>query len=521
VANLVTTGANLFGMINSLSGQSNTQNTTDVSNLVTTGTTLIGLINSLSGIVTGNTGSFYPLHSNPSGYLTGINTGNFITQSQTGTFYPSSNPSGFITTETSFAANSGSYYPRSNPSGYITGVNTGNFVTTNNTGLFITTGQSGLFYPRTNPSGYITGFNSGNYTLNSNTGNFVTTGDKRNLGFLGNVGIGVSNPSHLLTVGSTAYINTDGSASLVQITSNNWGILPDGTAWFNDGSSNAVTINATASPQFVGAIDLNMDGSASFLNNALTIKNTTDGFGGDINVTFGSVGDWADGYVFDAPIQFNYSIGIGGYDGFFGSILNPDGSASFANGNLTIDTDGQVFSQFFNYDSTAPTYIGNYNGTVELAQAWTINGDVLADNAGDIETSSMNSIGTHNWSINYDGSAGFALNDFLIDANGCLSLNNNTNPRVAPTMIVYDSFGGGSTAFEINSNDPAGYGDYVQTKNNVLDNGVGGASFANGAIGIDTTNNRLFQKTPNGTKVYLHLTDPVGGVSTASWTTTP
>ena len=47
------------------------------------------------------------------------------------------------------------------------------------------------------------------------------------------------------------------------------------------------------------------------------------------------------------------------------------------------------------------------------------------------------------------------------------------------------------------------------------------ASFMSDNCGVDATNGRIFQKTPNGTKVYLHLTDPVAGVSTATWTTTP
>lgn len=153
-------------------------------------------INLTSYITTGQTGQFYSIN-NPSGFITGVNTGNFITTGQTGLFYAASNPSnyitisslspyylnsnpsGFISSESLFTENSGSYYPRSNPSGYITGVNTGNFVTTNNTGLFITTGQTGAFYPSSNPSGYIsteTSFaaNSGSYYLRSNPSGYIT-----------------------------------------------------------------------------------------------------------------------------------------------------------------------------------------------------------------------------------------------------------------------------------------------------------------------------------------------------------
>jgi hypothetical protein len=55
----------------------------------------------------------------------------------------------------------------------------------------------------------------------------------------------------------------------------------------------------------------------------------------------------------------------------------------------------------------------------------------------------------------------------------------------------------------------------------VLVNSSGDLEFNNGTCGFSKANNRVFQKTPNGTKVYLHLTDPVLGASTATWTTTP
>ena len=111
------------------------------------------------------TGQFYPLSTNPSSYVTGSvvrpnETGNFILTSQTGQFYASSNPSGYITGFNSgsyvLAAQTGSltgaFYPLgSNPSGYVTGL----VVRPTDTGSFVTTSQTGVFYPTSNPSGYI------------------------------------------------------------------------------------------------------------------------------------------------------------------------------------------------------------------------------------------------------------------------------------------------------------------------------------------------------------------------------
>lgn len=128
------------------------------------------------------TGAFYP-SSNPSGFITGVDlsayvtgvvvrpsetgaflttgaadgryalqsaTGNFITTAQTGAFYPSSNPSGFIT-----GVDLSSYATQP----YVTGVSgylQGQITNLNNaTGSYITTGQTGQFYPATNPSGFL------------------------------------------------------------------------------------------------------------------------------------------------------------------------------------------------------------------------------------------------------------------------------------------------------------------------------------------------------------------------------
>ena len=144
------------------------------------------------------TGAFYP-RSNPSGFITGVNlsgyvtgdvvrpseTGSFITASQTGAFYASSNPSGFITGvnlsgyvtgDVVRPSQTGAFYPSSNPSGFITGVDlsayvTGSVVRPSDTGNFITTAQTGAFYPIGNPSGYITGLDLSNYsTISFSTG---------------------------------------------------------------------------------------------------------------------------------------------------------------------------------------------------------------------------------------------------------------------------------------------------------------------------------------------------------------
>jgi hypothetical protein len=91
----------------------------------------------------------------------------------------------------------------------------------------ITAIQTGIFYPSTNPSGFITGFNSGLYTLNANTGNFVTTGQTGAFGGGGSVNTGQltgtfyplnSNPSGYISTGIS--FSTQTYAAYICATSN-------------------------------------------------------------------------------------------------------------------------------------------------------------------------------------------------------------------------------------------------------------------------------------------------------------
>lgn len=159
-----------------------------------------------------DTGAFYPA-SNPSGFITGVNlsgyvtgdvvrpseTGNFITVSQTGAFYPRSNPSGFID-----PSQTGAFYAASNPSGFITGVDLSAYVT----GEVVRPSQTGAFYPASNPSGFITGVDlsayvTGSVVRPSETGSFITTAQTGAF-------YPVSNPSGYIT-GSVVRPNETGS----------------------------------------------------------------------------------------------------------------------------------------------------------------------------------------------------------------------------------------------------------------------------------------------------------------------
>jgi hypothetical protein len=158
---------------------------------------------SVTGILTG---VFYPLNSNPSGYITGVDLSNYVTKSSTGVFVTTSQTGSFITTSQTgefvstgatgvfitgsvvrpsetgnfiTSSQTGAFYPASNPSGFITGVDlsayvTGSVVRPSETGSFITTAQTGAFYPNSNPSGFITGVDLSSYVTTGQTGNFIT-----------------------------------------------------------------------------------------------------------------------------------------------------------------------------------------------------------------------------------------------------------------------------------------------------------------------------------------------------------
>lgn len=129
-----------------------------------------------------NSGDLYYLKSNPSGYITGFNsglyvlksdTGNyqlyFVTRNETGQFYPLTNPSGYIS-NSGFALIS-----------FVTGIS-GNIqsqinLLNNNTGNYLLRSETGQFYPSSNPSGFITGIDTTQFYLSSNPQGYATSGD--------------------------------------------------------------------------------------------------------------------------------------------------------------------------------------------------------------------------------------------------------------------------------------------------------------------------------------------------------
>jgi len=236
-----------------------------------------------------------------SGALYVNNTG-VITENQTGQFYASNNPSGYITgvdlsnyvTTSSTGELTGEFYPlNSNPSGYITGVNLSNYVTSTQSGDL-----TGAFYPlNNNPSGYITGIDlsdyatedyvtgasghlqtqittlnnaTGSYVLDTETGNFITSSETGQFyaannpsGYVTSTQSGDltgafypldSNPSQYITSSQTGSFLTTGAADnrYVDLTSNQ-------TISGNKTFEHAVDINEILTIQTTGALNMVAD----------------------------------------------------------------------------------------------------------------------------------------------------------------------------------------------------------------------------------------------------------------------
>lgn len=208
---------------------------------VTTSQTGVFLTSSQTGILTGD---FYPLKSNPSGYVQGAvvrpsNTGGFldtgsnqtVSSLKNFTVRPTVNGTGVLLNGEAVNAAStgtltGAFYPlNANPSGYITGVDLSSYVLKSSTGIFVTTGETGVFVTSFQTGQFVstgatgdfatgsvvrpsetgafltTGAADGRYTLQSATGIFVTTGQTGNF-------VTVSQTGQFVSTGATGQFVT-------------------------------------------------------------------------------------------------------------------------------------------------------------------------------------------------------------------------------------------------------------------------------------------------------------------------
>ena len=108
-------------------------------------------------ITRAESGLFYP-SSNPSGFVTGMDVNNLVTKDETGIFATSSQLSGYVLVD-----QTGVFATTSQLAGYVSTGQTGNFLTTSQTGNFITSSQTGVFATTSQLSIYITTGQTGDF----------------------------------------------------------------------------------------------------------------------------------------------------------------------------------------------------------------------------------------------------------------------------------------------------------------------------------------------------------------------
>jgi hypothetical protein len=106
------------------------------------------------------------------GYLTG-----YVAKTETGDFYPRSNPSGYVTGAVVRPSETGVFITNSQTGQFVGDSETGDFVTNNQTGAFLTTGAADSRYALQSATGdFVTTGQTGNFVVSNQTGAFLTTG---------------------------------------------------------------------------------------------------------------------------------------------------------------------------------------------------------------------------------------------------------------------------------------------------------------------------------------------------------
>jgi hypothetical protein len=239
------------------------------------------------------TGAFYPLNSNPSGYITGVDLTNYVTKSSTGVF--------------------------------VTTGQTGNFITTSQTGQFVTTGQTGAFVVSSQTGAFLTtGAADGRYALQSATGVFVTTGQTGSF-------ITTSQTGQFVGTGSTGSFVT-GSV-----------VRPSETGAFVTTGQTGVFITSSQTGQFVST-----GSTGSFVTGSVVRPNETGNFITTFQtgqfVSTGSTGNFVTGSVvrpsetgsFITSSQTGQFVSTGATGSFVtGSVVRPSETGNFITSSQT------------------------------------------------------------------------------------------------------------------------------------------------------------------------------------------
>lgn len=287
-----------------LSGEAVTNSQTG--QFVGTGQTGSFITSSQTGqfVSTGSTGSFVTgLVVRPS------ETGSFITTSQTGAFV-GTGQTGFYT---------GVFYPlNSNPSGYITGVDLSNYVTKSSTGIFVTTGQTGNFITTSQTGGFVSTGSTGSFITSSQTGQFIGTGQTGN--FVTGSVVRPSETGSFITTSQTGqFVSTGATGNFVTGSV----VRPSETGSFITSSQTGQFVSTGSTGSFVTGSVVRPSETGAFLTTGSTGNFITSSQTGQF-VSTGATGSFVTGSVvrpsetgnFITTSQTGQFVGTGATGGF-------------------------------------------------------------------------------------------------------------------------------------------------------------------------------------------------------------
>jgi len=365
------------------------------------------------------TGAFYPLNSNPSGYITGVDLTNYVTKSSTGVFVTTGQTGNFITT--------------SQTGQFVTIGQTGTFVVSSQTGAFLTTGAADGRYALQSATGvFVTTGQTGSFITTSQTGQFVSTGSTGN--FVTGSVVRPSETGSFITSSQTGQFVSTGATGSFVVSSQTGAFLTTGAAdsRYALQSATGAFVTTGQTGQFVTGSVVRPSETGIFITTGQTGSFITASQTGAFYPNSNPSG-FITGVDLSSYATTSYVTGVSGYLQY--QISNFSGSSSTGSyvsltGNETIsgiknfisrptvNTTGVLISgdavdtihlygkndEPFTLNKGRPVYIGGANGTNPLIKA--------AANTGEFSSSKTIGLLAQDLSVN---ALGYAITEGILE----------------------------------------------------------------------------------------------------------
>jgi len=384
------------------------------------------------------TGAFYPLNSNPSGYITGVDLTNYVTKSSTGVFVTTGQTGNFITT--------------SQTGQFVTIGQTGTFVVSSQTGAFLTTGAADGRYALQSATGvFVTTGQTGSFITTSQTGQFVSTGSTGN--FVTGSVVRPSETGSFITSSQTGQFVSTGATGSFVVSSQTGAFLTTGAAdsRYALQSATGAFVTTGQTGQFVTGSVVRPSETGIFITTGQTGSFITASQTGAFYPNSNPSG-FITGVDLSSYATTSYVTGVSGYLQY--QISNFSGSSSTGSyvsltGNETIsgiknfisrptvNTTGVLISgdavdtihlygkndESFTLNKGRPVYIGGANGSNPLIKAAANTGEFSSSKtigllAQDLSVNALGYIITEGILEGFDTSAGAAGDPMWLGSTG-------------------------------------------------------------------------------------------------------